>query len=221
MNKKQLEEFKNNFPTTPGILGRDKYFNSAVLIPLVFKNGEYYLLFQKRSAHIRQGGDICFPGGGFEEEQDRTFLDTALRETYEEIGIKPKDVNIIGQLDTMVAPIGAVIEIYVGIIENEVIEADLELNEEVEKIVLVPMAELKNEPALEYTLHQVVQPSYIDKQGEEHIIFPAKELGLAERYHKPWGHKNHKVWVYKACGEVIWGVTAVIINDLLKRYDLT
>ena len=44
MNKKQLEELKNNFPETPGILGRDKYFNSAVLIPLVFRHGEYHLL---------------------------------------------------------------------------------------------------------------------------------------------------------------------------------
>jgi len=118
MNKELLDKLKENFPKEPGILGRDTYFNSAVLIPLIFRHGEYYLLFQKRAAHIRQGGDICFPGGGFEEEHDKSFLDTALRETQEEIGIHPDDVNIIGQLDTMVAPIGAVIEIYVGTIEE-------------------------------------------------------------------------------------------------------
>lgn len=218
MNKKQLEEFKNNFPKTPGILGRDKYFNSAVLIPLVFRHGEYYILFQKRAMHIRQGGDICFPGGGFEEEHDKTFLDTALRETHEEIGIKPEHVNIIGQLDTMVAPIGAVIEIFVGTIEEEILKKDLELNEEVEKVVLIPLSQLKEHPAKEFTLRQLVQPSYIDENGVEKIIFPAKKLGLPDRYQKPWGHKNHKVWVYKVSNEVIWGVTAVILNDLLKRY---
>ncbi|OUR69390.1 coenzyme A pyrophosphatase [Arcobacter sp. 31_11_sub10_T18] len=218
MNKELIEKLKENFPKEPGILGRDKYFNSAILIPLIFRHGEYYLLFQKRAAHIRQGGDICFPGGGFEDEYDETFLDTALRETHEEIGIKPQDVNVIGQLDTMVAPIGAVIEIYVGVIEEEVLERDLNLNEEVEKVVLVPMSQLKEHPAKEYTLRQVVQPSYIDSEGKEQIIFPAKKLGLSERYQKPWGHKNHKVWVYKVSNEVIWGVTAVIINDLLKRY---
>ena len=218
MNNKLLEKLKENFPKKPGILGRDTYFNSAVLIPLIFRQGEYYLLFQKRAAHIRQGGDICFPGGGFEEEHDKTFLDTALRETYEEIGIKPEDVNVIGQLDTMVAPIGAVIEIYVGVIDEEVLQRDLNLNEEVEKVVLVPMTQLKEHPAKEYTLRQVVQPSYIDSEGKEQIIFPAKKLGLSERYQKPWGHKNHKVCVYKVSDEVIWGVTAVIINDLLKRY---
>jgi len=218
MNKQQLDEFKNNFPQTPGILGRDKYFNSAVLIPLIFRHGEYYLLFQKRAAHIRQGGDICFPGGGFEEEHDKTFLDTALRETYEEIGIKPEHVNIVGQLDTMVAPIGAVIEIYVGTIDEEILQRDLCINEEVEKVVLVPMSQLKDHPAREYTLRQVVQPSYVDSEGVEQVIFPAKKLGLPLRYQKPWGHKNHKVWVYKVSNEVIWGVTAVIINDLLKRY---
>jgi len=218
MNKELIEKLKKNFPKEPGILGRDTYFNSAILIPLIFRQGEYYLLFQKRAAHIRQGGDICFPGGGFEEEHDKTFLDTALRETHEEIGIKPEDVKVIGQLDTMVAPIGAVIEIYVGVIEEEVLQRDLNINEEVEKVVLVPMSQLKEHPAKEYTLRQVVQPSYINSEGNEQIIFPAKKLGLDERYHKPWGHKNHKVWVYKVSNEVIWGVTAVIINDLLKRY---
>ncbi|NQY93958.1 MAG: CoA pyrophosphatase, partial [Campylobacteraceae bacterium] len=118
----------------------------------------------------------------------------------------------------MVAPIGAVIEIYVGVIDEEVLQRDLNLNEEVEKVVLVPMTQLKEHPAKEYTLRQVVQPSYIDSEGKEQIIFPAKKLGLSERYQKPWGHKNHKVWVYKVSDEVIWGVTAVIINDLLKRY---
>ena len=218
MNKEQLEKFKKNFPTTPGILGRDKYFNSAVLIPLIFRHGEYYLLFQKRSAHIRQGGDICFPGGGFEEEHDKTFLDTALRETHEEIGIKPEHVNVIGQLDTLVSSIGAVVEIYVGTIEEEILEKDLNINDEVEKVVLVPMSQLKDHPAREYTLRQVVQPSYIDDEGNEQVLFPVKKLGLPERYEKSWGHKNHKVWVYKVSDETIWGLTAVIINDLLKRY---
>lgn len=219
MNKKQLKEFKKNFPKTPGILGRDRYFNSAVLIPLIFRHGEYYLLFQKRAAHIRQGGDICFPGGGFEEEHDKTFLDTALRETHEEIGIKPEDVNVVGQLDTMVAPIGAIIEIFVGIIDEEVLKRDLTLNEEVEKVLLIPMSQLKEHPAKEYTLRQMVKPSYIDDEGKEQIIFPAKKLGLSPRYEKPWGHKNHKVWVYKISNEIIWGVTAVIINDVLRRYS--
>jgi hypothetical protein len=41
---------------------------------------------------------------------------------------------------------------------------------------------------------------------------------LPQTYQQPWGHKKHKVYVYKYEDEVIWGMTAVILNDLLKRY---
>ena len=132
--------------------------------------------------------------------------------------IKPEHVNIIGQLDTLVSSIGAVVEIYVGTIEEEILQKDLNINDEVEKVVLVPLKQLKEHPAREYTLRQVVQPSYIDDDGNEQILFPVKKLGLPKRYEKSWGHKNHKVWVYKVSNETIWGLTAVIINDLLKRY---
>jgi 8-oxo-dGTP pyrophosphatase MutT (NUDIX family) len=82
MKKKELKKLVKNLPDKPGVMARDRYFNSAVLIPIVKIKDEYYLIFQKRAAHIRQGGDICFPGGR-KEENDKSFKDTALRETYE------------------------------------------------------------------------------------------------------------------------------------------
>lgn len=48
-------------------------------------------------------------------------------------------------------------------------------------------------------------------------ISPVKKLKLPKMYHKPWGHKKHKVWAYKYKKDVIWGLTAVIINDLIKK----
>lgn len=90
MKKDDLKKMISNLPKYPGVLGRDRFFNSAVLIPLVKKNKEYYILFQKRAASIRQGGDICFPGGGFEKDLDKNFKQTALRETKEELGIEKK-----------------------------------------------------------------------------------------------------------------------------------
>ena len=119
MKKSNLKKLVSNLPKYPNILGRDRFFNSAVLIPLIKIKGEYHLLFQKRAASIRQGGDICFPGGGFEIGIDKNFKDTALRETYEELGIKKKDIKILGQLDTYVAPIGAIIEPFVAKIKQK------------------------------------------------------------------------------------------------------
>lgn len=74
---------------------------AAVLIPLFEKDGEYYLLLTKRTEHLRDHkGQISFPGGRY-EESDETFLDTALRESAEEIGLSAEDAEILGELDDM------------------------------------------------------------------------------------------------------------------------
>lgn len=218
MKKNNLKELITNLPKKPGVLGRDRFFNSAVLIPLVKIKGEYFLLFQKRSAHIRQGGDICFPGGGFEEGIDKNFKQTALRETKEELGIDKKDIKIVGQLDTYVAPIGAIIESFVGVVKKKAVKNMKIDKNEVEKTLLIPISFFKNTEPFEYTLSHEIQPSRIDENGNKEILFPVEELGLPNTYKEPWGNKRHKIWVYKYEGEVIWGITSVIINDFLSKY---
>lgn len=217
MKKKEFKKLITNIPKTPSVLGRDRYFNSAVLIPFIKIDGEFYLLFQKRAAHIRQGGDICFPGGGY-EEHDKSYKHTALRETKEELGIKKKDIKILGQLDTYVAPIGAVIEPFIGQIKKSALKKMKIDKNEVEKTFLIPLSFFKEHEPEEYTLKYEVHPYTINEDGEKEVHFPVEELGLPKTYHKPWGHKRHKVWAYKYEDEIIWGITAVIINDLLKRY---
>ncbi len=72
---------------------------SAVLMPLFVRQDRQYLLFTRRSQKVRyHKGEISFPGGGFDQE-DGTLLNTALRESCEEIGLNPGDVEILGQLD--------------------------------------------------------------------------------------------------------------------------
>ncbi|MGB0989851.1 coenzyme A pyrophosphatase [Arcobacter sp. CECT 8989] len=217
MKKKQLKKLLKNLPQEPGVMARDRFFNSAVLIPLVKIKKKYYILFQKRAAHIRQGGDICFPGGRYEPD-DISYMHTALRETKEELGIDAKDIKILGQLDTYVAPIGAVVEPFVGRIKKKTLKSMKIDKNEVEKTILVPVSFFKKNPPKEYTLRYEVHPFSIDEKGDKQIHFPVEDLNLPKMYHKPWGHKKHKVWVYKYKKEVIWGLTAVIINDLIKRF---
>lgn len=218
MKKNNLKRLISNLPKYPNVLGRNRYFNSAVLIPLIKIKGEYHLLFQKRAANIRQGGDICFPGGGFEAGVDKSFQDTALRETFEELGIDRKDIKILGQLDTYMAPIGAIIESFVAKVKKKAYKnMKLDYNE-VEKTILIPLSFFKNNEPEEYNLSHEIQPYKIGKNGEKEILFPVEELGLPDTYKKPWGNKKHKVWVYKYEEDVIWGITSVIIRDLLEKY---
>ncbi|MFC2050860.1 NUDIX hydrolase [Chloroflexota bacterium] len=72
---------------------------AAVLVPIFCKDREYHILFTQRSDHLQHHkGQISFPGGA-RSETDASLLDTALRESWEEIGVKAKDVEILGELD--------------------------------------------------------------------------------------------------------------------------
>ncbi len=75
---------------------------SAVLIPLFYDQGQYHVLFTERSDEVVfHKGQVCFPGGT-REPSDSSLLQTALRESKEEIGLEVKDIEILGELDDSV-----------------------------------------------------------------------------------------------------------------------
>jgi 8-oxo-dGTP pyrophosphatase MutT (NUDIX family) len=72
---------------------------AAVLIPLVERaENQWDVIFTRRAEHLKHHpGQISFPGGGY-ESQDKNLGDTAVRETFEEIGIRAEQVRLIGKL---------------------------------------------------------------------------------------------------------------------------
>ena len=71
----------------------------AVLVPFHVLNGELHIVLTKRTTHVSmQQGHIAFPGGG-REPGDADLLATALRESQEEIGLDPRDVEVFGRID--------------------------------------------------------------------------------------------------------------------------
>ena len=92
------------------------FAHAAVLVPLFKKQEECHLLFTKRSEQVKyHKGQISFPGGVF-EEKDGELVRTALRESFEEIGLKESDVQIIGVLDDIVTTTGFIVTPFVGLI---------------------------------------------------------------------------------------------------------
>ena len=72
---------------------------SAVLVPIYYKQGQYYILFTKRTEKVTDHkGEISFPGGAY-QEGDGMLVNTALRESAEEIGLKAGEVGVLGELD--------------------------------------------------------------------------------------------------------------------------
>ncbi|MHB1688582.1 MAG: NUDIX hydrolase [Ignavibacteriaceae bacterium] len=218
MNEKDIAKLKSRLPKLPGILGKENYFNSAVLIPLIIIKGEYHFLFEKRAAEIRQGSEVCFPGGEFDPGIDKNFRDTAVRETFEEIGVKKTKIKIIGQLDTFIGPMGVTVDPFIGILDLPGINSIVFDKNEVEKIFTVPVSFFaKNEPA-KYSVRLQVNPVEIDENGNEIKTFPAAELDLPPRYSKPWRGRKHNIFVYKTSGEIIWGITAELIHEVIKKW---
>ena len=82
-------------------LETDQVVQASVLVPLVFVDGEWQLLFQHRTSSVATHKDeVSFPGGAAEPE-DLSPEFTALREANEELGLSMEDVHIIGRLPVM------------------------------------------------------------------------------------------------------------------------
>ncbi len=220
MNESEIIKLKYNLPKIPGINGREDYLNSAVLVLLIKINGEYHFIFQKRSQKIRQGGEICFPGGKYDKYLDKNTQDTALRETVEEIGILPEHITIIGALDFVIAPIGVIVEPFLGITEQIDITQFKINTDEVENIFTLPVSFFRNNPPEIYQTQVKVHPSYKDEQGKEIMLFPGKALGVGDHYTKPWGYGKNTIFVYHTKEGVIWGLTARIIYDVVEKLKL-
>ena len=75
------------------------YKQASVLIPFVRVDNAWHILFIRRaeSDKDRHSGQVAFVGGKAEDFDD-SIIDTALRETQEEIGVNPVDVKVLGQL---------------------------------------------------------------------------------------------------------------------------
>lgn len=123
--------------------GRDlpphPYRRAAVLVPVFMENAEPHLLLTKRAEAVEHHkGQISFPGGG-EEPGDADLLATALRETYEELGLEPEAVEIWGRLDELETVVsGFAITPFVGFIGRL---GTLRPNpNEIDEIVVVPLS---------------------------------------------------------------------------------
>jgi len=138
---------------------------AAVLLPLFEKGGDYHLVFTKRTETVNyHKGQFSFPGGRTHPE-DRSLLDTALRETWEEIGLPPKDADVLGELDDIATyTTGFIISPFVAMIPfphtfianpaevDEIIEVPLPVLRD-KKNFAQEMLEVDGRPIMQYFYH--------------------------------------------------------------------
>jgi NTP pyrophosphohydrolases including oxidative damage repair enzymes len=119
----------------------DGLTNAAVLIPLVKRN-EWHILLTKRTDHLHHHpGQVSFPGGRA-DAIDVSPLNTALRETTEEIGIDKHLIELVGVIEPYLTVTDFCVVPIVGFVDSNF---ELKIDEfEVAEVFEVPLSTVLN-----------------------------------------------------------------------------
>lgn len=174
----------------------------AVLIPYIkTENGEA-LLLEVRSQKVKQPGEVCFPGG--RAEAGETAADTAVRETCEELGLDPAEIEVIAELEPLIMGDGREVYPVPAILHIEDTGALALSEEEVADVFLLPLDWLRDNPPVHY-----------DLAATPDCDLPDRLLAFLTNYgsYRSTGETDY----IEYDGHAIWGLTARIIGKL--KYD--
>ena len=168
-------------------LKREGQREASVLMPLVMRDEWQVILTQRPETMPQHPGQIAFPGG--KKETGETALQAALRETEEEVGLKAKDIRMIGRLPSFNAVSEYRVTPFVGVVDsNAKIIADAH---EVEDVFETPLSFLMD------ANNHVARDVFFD--GRNHRLYDMP-------YDSHDGtHRN------------IWGMTAMMMYRLYQR----
>ena len=186
---------------TPGLLGAAR--SCAVLAPLLETRSGPCLLFETRAAGLRQGGEVCFPGGWMEPGE--TPEDCALRETEEELSIPREEVDLLGPSDFICNQRGFLLRPVVGVVSPAGLAQMQPSPAEVAEVFTVPLEFFRRTPPV--TARYRLIPSLPED-------FPYEAAGIPRDYAWSCGAVEVPSWRYE--GHVIWGMTARIVKDLMQ-----
>ncbi|NYT77819.1 CoA pyrophosphatase [Alcaligenaceae bacterium] len=157
---------------------------AAVFVPLVQRPSGLHVLFTKRASHLYDhAGQICFPGGRI-ERTDRDAVAAALRETYEEIGVAPEFIQLIGTHPSFLTSTRFTMTPVIGVIRpGFTITPD---TTEVAEVFEVPLSVLLD-PRL-HRLHQANLPDgghrfYFSITWQSYFIWGATAALIRNIYH--------------------------------------
>jgi len=137
------------------ILANDGKHKLASILVVIYGNPPFVLMTEKPKHMKFHAGEISFPGGKL-DSSDSDLLETALRETTEEIGLAIRKEHVIGQLNPVITlNSGFRILPFLSILDKI---SDLSPNAEVKKIFHIPLEPflktMKNDPDPDHNLIQ-------------------------------------------------------------------
>ena len=166
----------------------ENYINSAVGIHFYFEKEPTLILIERPLTMRKHAGQIAFPGGK-KDEGDYDLVETALRESHEEIGITIQNLHPIGSLSPVYIPVS-----------NYLVHSFVFIHNEKPNFVINPdeVSQL-----LEVTLSEVLSPQ-------------SKSFSDIELQN---GLKLSNAPCFKIQNKIIWGATSLLLNELKHRIN--
>jgi 8-oxo-dGTP pyrophosphatase MutT (NUDIX family) len=164
---------------------------AAVLVPLFEESDEVRVILTVRSDRLRSHqGEVAFPGGRLDSGEG--VVAAALREAFEEVGLDPGLVTVVGELtpmptvssNTVMTPVVGTLEARPRLIANP---------SEVERV-------------FDVALHDLVADGAFH---EEWWSVPGRPAGPG------FPEGEFPVWFFEVAGETVWGATARTLVELL------
>lgn len=157
---------------------------------LVKGEKDWELLFTRRTETVQDHkGQVSFPGGSY-EPQDGSLEETALRETYEEIGLERTNIRILGELDPMLTRTSYLVTPVVGSTSGNLVFTPSA--EEVGRVFTIPLSWL-------------IEPGHYFERAY---------------YRPDMGGSEMLVFFEKYDGEQLWGITARLVVNFLRVLQL-
>lgn len=161
---------------------------AAVLIALVEREGVMCVLLTRRTDKMRNhSGEISFPGGRRDPE-DGTLLETALRESWEEVSLEPHELTVFGLFLRM--PTITNFDVWAFVAEFEDLRVLVHNEDEIDYMIYAPL-ELLVTPGV----HRVMHRTYNDQPYPIHFF---------------------DVHLHGFGTQPVWGATAYMLFELLR-----
>jgi 8-oxo-dGTP pyrophosphatase MutT (NUDIX family) len=155
---------------------------AAVMMLLYPKEGDTHLILIVRNTYKGvHSSQIAFPGGKY-ETSDADFEETALRETQEEIGVAPENINVIKHFTPIyIPPSNFLVHPFLGIAKEELLFYPD--SREVADIIELPLSVFLND---EIIIETPLSTSYAENvlvpafKIEQHLVWGATAMMLSE-----------------------------------------
>lgn len=150
---KLLETLSRRLPQRqPQKLPLKNYGRAAILMPICHHSSELSFLLTERSHEVEtHKGQISFPGGVMDAE-DSSLAATALRETWEEIGLPERQIHLLGEFDDYLSITSLIVTPFIAAID---LSSPLVPNlREVAEILTVPFSDFSSDHLLRIEMRQ-------------------------------------------------------------------